>query len=69
VTKQTIIALSVALKIPFEETVELLAQTGFTLSRNQLFDVIVSYFMRNQLYDIDLINEVLFLYDQQLLGS
>jgi len=31
--------------------------------------VIVSYFMRNQLYDIDLINEVLFLYDQQLLGS
>jgi len=69
VTKQTIIALSVALKIPFEETVELLAQTGFNLSRNQLFDVIVSYFMRNQLYDIDLINEVLFLYDQQLLGS
>ncbi|HQN63407.1 MAG TPA: macro domain-containing protein, partial [Flexilinea sp.] len=69
VTKQTIIAFSVALKIPFEETVELLAQTGFNLSRNQLFDVIVSYFMRNQLYDIDLINEVLFLYDQPLLGS
>ena len=69
ITKQTIIAFSIALKIPFEETVELLAQTGFNLSRNQLFDVIVSYFMRNQLYDIDLINEVLFLYDQQLLGS
>lgn len=69
VTKQTIIALSVALKISFEETVDLLAQTGFGLSQDQRFDVIVSYFIRNQLYDIDLINEVLFLYDQPLLGS
>lgn len=69
VTKQTIIALSIALKISFEEMADLLAQTGFGLSGDQLFDVIVSYFMRNQLYDIDLINEVLFLYDQPLLGS
>lgn len=69
VIKQTIIALSIALKISFEEMADLLAQTGFGLSGDQLFDVIVSYFMRNKLYDIDLINEVLFLYDQPLLGS
>ena len=67
--KKTILALAIALKLSKEETDNLLAKAGYTLSRSQIFDVIVEYFISKKRYDIYEINEVLFSYDQQLLGS
>lgn len=68
-SKRTAIALAVALELSREETDDLLERAGFALSRSQKFDVIVEYFIASGKYNIFEINEVLFTYDQPLLGG
>jgi len=67
--KRTILALCIALKLSREETEDLLEKGGYSLSMSQVSDVIIAYFITHGNYDIYEINEVLFRYDQQLLGS
>jgi len=67
--KRTILALAIALELTLDETDDLLERAGFALSRSQKFDVIVEYFIVSGQYDIFALNEVLFQYDQPLLGS
>ena len=67
--KRTVIALAVALKLSVEETDSLLKRAGYALSHAVIFDVIVEYFILHGQYDIFKINEVLFAYDQPLLGA
>jgi len=67
-SKPTVLALAVALELTISQTEALLGKAGFTLSHSREFDVIVEYFIRSRQYDISLINEVLFTYDQPLLG-
>ncbi len=67
--KRTIISLAIAMKLSLEETNALLKRAGYALSRAVKFDVIVEFFIVSANYDIFTINEVLFEYDQPLLGS
>lgn len=67
--KRTILALAVALELTLEETDDLLERAGYALSHSQKFDVIVEFFIVSGKYDIFEINEVLFKYDQPLLGA
>jgi O-acetyl-ADP-ribose deacetylase (regulator of RNase III) len=67
--KKTAVGLAVALELSPDETADLLECAGFALSRSVLFDVIVDYFIRSGKYDIFEINNVLFEYDQPLLGA
>ncbi len=68
-SKRTAIALAVALELSLKETDGLLERAGYALSHAVKFDVIVEYFITNGKYDVFEINEVLFEYDQQLLGG
>ena len=67
--KKTVVALAIALELTFAETDDLLERAGFALSRSVMFDVIVEYFIKNKKYDIFEINNVLFKYDQPILGG
>ncbi len=68
-SKRTAIALAVALELSLEETDTFLERAGYALSHAVKFDVIVEYFLINKKYNIFEINEVLFEYDQPLLGG
>ncbi len=68
-SKRTVLALAVSMRLDLAETTKLLSRAGYALTHNQKFDVIVEYFIVNQDYDIFKINQVLFDYDQPLLGS
>ena len=68
-SKRTAIALAVALELSLDKTDDLLERAGYALSHAVKFDVIVEYFIANGKYDVFEINEVLFEYDQPLLGG
>ena len=68
-SKRTAIALAVALELSPGETDDLLKRAGYALSHAVKFDVIVEYFIVNGKYDVFEINEVLFEYEQPLLGG
>lgn len=68
-SKRTAIALAIALELTLRETEDFLNRAGYALSHSQKFDVIVEYFIVDGRYDIFEINEVLFHYDQPVLGG
>ncbi len=66
-SKKTAVAFAVALELPMQEMLDLLACAGITLSKSDKFDLIISYCVRNGIYDIFEINAVLFRYGQPIL--
>lgn len=67
--KQTALALAVALELSLEDTKELLMKAGLALSHSDKFDIIVEFFIMKGKYDIFEINEMLYEFDQVLLGG
>lgn len=67
-TKKTAVALAVALHLDLAAARDLLARAGLALSPSNRFDLIVSYFIEQGVYDINAINAALFRYGEPLLG-
>ncbi len=68
-SKITAVAFAIALKLNMNETRTLLSRAGYTLTHSSKFDIIVEFFIEEGNYNIYEINEVLFKYDQSLLGA
>ena len=68
-SKITAVSFAIGLHLDLEETEHLLSTAGMCLSRSSKFDVIIEYFVKTGKYkDIHEVNEVLYQYDQVLLG-
>lgn len=48
------------LRLLLDETKDLIGSAGFTLSRSSKRDLIVEYFIREGIYDLDAINDILY---------
>ena len=68
-SKTTAVAFALALELSLPETQSLLSRAGYTLSHSYLADIIVEYCIREKQYSVLAVNELLFAYDQPLLGS
>ena len=67
--KSTAAAFCIALELDMAGTRALLAKAGYSMSRASVFDVVLEYFITRREYDVLTINQVLWQYDQPLLGS
>jgi len=68
-SKNTALALAVALRLNLDQTKDMIARAGYAFSPASKFDLIVEYFIRNENYDIYEINEALFAFNESLLGG
>lgn len=68
-TGTTALAFAFALELNIDETKDFIGRAGFALSHSSKFDVIVEYFLVNGNYDVFELNEVLFAFDQPLIGA
>ena len=67
--KSTAVAFALALQLSLDETRDMLSRAGYALSPSSRFDLIVEYFIENDVFDIDTINEALFDHGEALLGA
>lgn len=68
-SKTTALAFAFALELDINETKDFIGRAGFALSHSSKFDVIVEYFLVNRNYNVFELNEVLFAFDQPLIGA
>lgn len=68
-TKNTVFAFAIALKLDLSETEKLLKSAGFCISHSFITDIIIEYFIINKKYDINVINIMLYKYNQQPLTN
>ena len=67
-SRNTIIALAIALELNLEDTNILLSKSGYTLTKSSKFDLIVMYFIENENFNLFEINEALLNFKQPLIG-
>jgi len=65
-SKDTAVALAIALKLDFDKAKEFLATAGYTLSKSKR-DLIITFFIENKIFDTALLNDYLYEYEQPVL--
>lgn len=66
--KNIVMGFATALELSMVETERFLQTAGYTLTSNQIDDVIYTHCIQNGIADIDAVNRRLFYYDQKQLG-
>lgn len=68
-TKKTAVAFAIALQLDMPAMLDLLSRAEIAFSPSSKFDLIITYFVTNKVYDIYEINVALFKYGQPILGA
>lgn len=66
-SKKTALALCVALELNLDETKDLIARAGYALSPSSVFDLIIEFFIENEVYDFYTINNALYEHNEKTL--
>ncbi len=67
-SKDTAIALTLALELSLDEANDMLSRAGYTLSHSSKRDIIVEFFFREQIYNLMDVNAVLYSWGQKIIG-
>lgn len=67
-SKDTCIALCLAMKLTLSEAGDLLGRAGYMFSHSRKRDVILEYFFREKIYNLNDVNYILYRLDQKTLG-
>ena len=67
--KDTAVVLALALELNLDETRDILGRAGYALSPSSISDLIIEYFITNEIYDLYTINLALFEHKQPLLSE
>lgn len=67
--KETIFSLIIAMKLDFWEADELLNSAGYVFTPGIKMDMMIEYFIKHELYDIDTVNYILHVNNLTTLGS
>ena len=67
-SKPTVIALALSLELDLNDANILLAKAGFALSDSDKVDLIYRYCFENEIYDMKDVNEILFAFNERMLG-
>ena len=66
--KTTAVAFALALRLNLDETKDFIARAGYAFSPSSKFDLIIEYFIENEVYDFMTINLALFEHEEPLIG-
>jgi hypothetical protein len=67
-SKDTCVAFALALKLPLSEAEDLLSRAGYTLSHSNKRDLVIEFFFKERIYNLNELNSVLYRLDQKLIG-
>ena len=67
-SKDTAIALAIALRLDITKAKDFLASAGYTLTKSKR-DLIITFFIENKIFDTSLLNDYLYEYNQPVLLS
>ena len=67
--KRAVLSLGVALGLAPEEMTDFIGHAGYSLTNNSKFDLIIKYCIEKNIYDIWEINQILFRFEQEMLGG
>ena len=67
-SKDTAVALVLALHLNLEQAEDLLKRAGYSLSHSNKRDIVIEYFIREEVYDLMVINDVLYKLAEKKIG-
>ncbi len=68
-SKSTMLALCIGLQLNLQEGEEFLNLAGYSFSNTSKYDLMIKFFLKNEIYDLDTINDLLYQYHQPCLGA